>query len=59
MQVEIGLTHPFLWKSGKSENVEVTDKVYFLFPSHLARKIEADSAHRVVGGCSHPLLTKD
>ena len=39
--VETGLTHPFLWMSGKSENVEAAGRVFFLLPD-LSRKIERD-----------------
>ena len=45
-QVETGLTHPILWMSGKSNNVEAASRVYFPLPD-LSRKIERDSARRV------------
>ena len=36
---ETGLTHPILWMSGKSKNVEAASRVYFPLPG-LSRKIE-------------------
>ena len=44
--METGLTHPILWMSGKSKNVEAASRVYFPLPD-LSRKIERDSARRV------------
>ena len=45
-QVQTGLTHPFLWMSGKSKKVEAAGRVFFPL-AHLSRKIERDSARRV------------
>ena len=50
--VETGLTPPFLWMSGKSKNVEAAGRVFFLLPD-LSRKIERDSARRVVPKIQH------
>lgn len=45
-QVETGLTHPFLWMSGKPKKVEPAGRVYFPLPN-LSRNIERTSARRV------------
>lgn len=45
-QVETGLTHPFLWMSGKPKKDELAGRVYFPLPN-LSRNIERTSARRV------------
>ena len=53
-QQETGLTHPFSQMSGGSKNLEAARRVSLLPLPDLSRKIEGDSARRVVPGGGDP-----